>query len=319
MYDRQAEYQRLKARCLEEGLCFRCRQPKGESKNKLLCDGCSTVRKSDRKTLRKRRAKLGLCDCGKPAKQGFKECEKCQETGRKEAEQQRNKHLNAGTCITCGAVTEDNKKSCKKCSNRATKSIMERYEGNKKLGLCPMCGGKLKNNEKFRCGSCQEQHRKNNKNQRDRLRKEIINHYGNKCECCGETKIESLHLDHINNDGAKHRKITGRHIYEWTKRNNFPSYLRILCANCNLCISKFKVCAHQAEPALPESQSAKKSQRCGESKWPFLEFDHVNNDGATKRRELGPATARWLIRNGFPKDIQILCSNCNFAKSNHRS
>lgn len=61
---------------------------------------------------------------------------------------------------------------------------------------------------------------------------------------------------------------------------------------------------------------------CGEAHWEFLEFDHINNDGAAHRQLLGPygggpKVVSWLRRNGYPPGFQILCSNCNRAKQYH--
>ena len=64
------------------------------------------------------------------------------------------------------------------------------------------------------------------------------------CSCCGETIIEFLTLDHINNDGAHHRRklcnesrnisaTRGRALYRWIVRNDFPPIFQVLCCNCN--------------------------------------------------------------------------------------
>lgn len=57
---------------------------------------------------------------------------------------------------------------------------------------------------------------------------------------------------------------------------------------------------------------------CGEATPHFLELDHINNDGAEFRKEnkwlLGADFVRWLKRNNWPENIQLLCSNCNVAK-----
>ena len=78
-------------------------------------------------------------------------------------------------------------------------------------------------------------------NQKDRetrkkLRMDIINHYGNKCVCCGESHEEFLTMDHVNNNGAEHRREIGRTsscTYRWIKKNNYPNSFQILCWNCN--------------------------------------------------------------------------------------
>lgn len=57
---------------------------------------------------------------------------------------------------------------------------------------------------------------------------------------------------------------------------------------------------------------------CGETHIKFLAVDHVNDDGAERRRKgegVGHESYRWLKKQGFPPDRQVLCMNCNWAKS----
>lgn len=68
---------------------------------------------------------------------------------------------------------------------------------------------------------------------------------------------------------------------------------------------------------------------CGESRPDFLTLDHVNNDGADRRRELrseggySPKTPLFgfmyydhLRRLGWPnRGYAVMCFNCNNAKS----
>lgn len=55
---------------------------------------------------------------------------------------------------------------------------------------------------------------------------------------------------------------------------------------------------------------------CGETQFEFLSFDHINGNGKAHRKITGKGNTfvRWLIRNNYPDDIQILCHNCNLAK-----
>ena len=48
----------------------------------------------------------------------------------------------------------------------------------------------------------------------------------------------------------------------------------------------------------------------------FLAIDHINNDGSKRRKEQGAGGSfyRWIIRNSFPANLQVLCHNCNCAK-----
>ena len=56
---------------------------------------------------------------------------------------------------------------------------------------------------------------------------------------------------------------------------------------------------------------------CGEQEIKFLSLDHINGGGRKQRKKdktLGNELYLWLIRNNFPKDLQVLCHNCNSAK-----
>lgn len=51
---------------------------------------------------------------------------------------------------------------------------------------------------------------------------------------------------------------------------------------------------------------------CGETFEPFLCVDHVGGDGAAHRKVVkAVALYKWLIDNGFPDGLRILCWNCN--------
>ena len=82
--------------------------------------------------------------------------------------------------------------------------------------------------------------REYHKKRRREQRKIVLNHYSKgqlKCKECGYDKdSRALIIDHIDNNGAKHRKITrggGEKTYNWLIQNNFPEGFQILCQNCN--------------------------------------------------------------------------------------
>jgi hypothetical protein len=76
---------------------------------------------------------------------------------------------------------------------------------------------------------------KREKQFRKNLKREVFNYYGKVCACCGESHIVFLTLDHINEDGAEHRRKigAGEAIYRWVKKNKYPSGFQVLCFNCN--------------------------------------------------------------------------------------
>jgi hypothetical protein len=55
---------------------------------------------------------------------------------------------------------------------------------------------------------------------------------------------------------------------------------------------------------------------CGEDRYEFLSFDHVDGGGNRHRKQLGSKAGkitRWLIKSGFPEGFRVLCHNCNQA------
>lgn len=69
------------------------------------------------------------------------------------------------------------------------------------------------------------------------LKERVFDHYGRVCACCNESTFRFLCIDHINNDGWKHRKelkvTSGTQFYSWLERNGFPVGFQTLCYNCN--------------------------------------------------------------------------------------
>lgn len=56
---------------------------------------------------------------------------------------------------------------------------------------------------------------------------------------------------------------------------------------------------------------------CGEDQRVFLTIDHKNDDGGKFRNAQGVSLRfyRWIIKNNFPDDLQILCYNCNCGRA----
>jgi len=121
------------------------------------------------------------------------------------------------------------------------KAAIKRYQQSD-VGKANIKRYRENNKEKIRL--IHEKWRKNNK-------KVVMDHYGNKCSCCDETELKFLTIDHINDDGAKHRrkigrKLTGQDFYRWIIVNKFPKNLQILCFNCNCGrASNDGVCPHK--------------------------------------------------------------------------
>ena len=69
------------------------------------------------------------------------------------------------------------------------------------------------------------------------LRREFISAYGGACHCCGETLMSFLTLEHMNNDGAEHRRRVGSGygVYYDLRRRGWPKDegITVACFNCN--------------------------------------------------------------------------------------
>lgn len=78
------------------------------------------------------------------------------------------------------------------------------------------------------------------KQNNEKIKREALIHYGNsKCACvwCGFNDIRALSLDHINGNGAEHRRQLkamgiGGYFYKWLKLHSYPLGLQTLCMNC---------------------------------------------------------------------------------------
>jgi hypothetical protein len=171
-----------------------------------------------------------------------------------------------------------------------------------------------------------------------KLKREVFSHYCNgaiECNSCKNNQLDMLTIDHINNDGAEHRKsinaIGGIDFYRWLKNNGFPTGLQVLCWNCQMKKRRMHL---NANPNLyrPKSEYVIRLKKeclqhygeictCGEADIDVLTLDHVNNDGAGHRKRIkstsGYAFYLFLKRNHFPSDppLQVLCGNCQGHKT----
>jgi hypothetical protein len=102
------------------------------------------------------------------------------------------------------------------------------------------------------------------RNYHARLRAVTLAAYGGKCGCCGELRPEFLAIDHVNGDGAAHRRElklqrikAGAGFYRYLRRLGYPKdRFQLLCYNCNVAKSIYGQCPHERErsvPVAPES------------------------------------------------------------------
>ena len=148
-----------------------------------------------------------------------------------------------GKCLNCGQQSRPNKTRCQKCSDSSKKLV---YQARKKQGVCVRCGYKKADSKGSQCSECYEKALVRHRNTARKRRDKCLTAYGHKCKCCGETKKEFLTFDHINNDGAEHRRsLNLRTITCWLIKSKFPDTIQILCWNCNAAKQYYGQCPHE--------------------------------------------------------------------------
>jgi hypothetical protein len=125
-------------------------------------------------------------------------------------------------------------------------------------GLCAYCGEKPHRPGRTSCPECSESGKRRQAAYDARAKAALFEIYGPPvCVCCGEANDAFLTLDHINNDGAAHRReinanrgglnkgVSHRNFYTALKRQGFPRILQVLCFNCNFAKSRIGYCPHK--------------------------------------------------------------------------
>lgn len=134
-------------------------------------------------------------------------------------------------------------------------------------------------------------------------------------------------------DPNKEREYKRKYNREWRKRNPKRAYEIVKKSrkkhhNKELAGRKRWYQKHKKEQ-LEKAKERKIKQRkiviehygskcscCGENQYEFLTIEHKNGGGCKHRKKIGAASmARFIIKNNFPPEYDILCYNCNCAKA----
>jgi hypothetical protein len=142
----------------------------------------------------------------------------------------------------------------------ASSYMTRRYAQRKAAGQCVYCTGAPIPGQ-ILCQTCKDKRaswpsrssstrEKHGARYREKVKKDVFDRYGNVCACCGESDIQFLTIDHINNDGAQHRHVTKTlSLYQWLRTNDYPAGFQTLCWNCNLAKHIYGQCPHRADGA----------------------------------------------------------------------
>ncbi len=210
----------------------------GETKRK---PGWPNEQKQRQLRHQERREK-GLCPlCGqRPPLPNRKHCAVCTRRRRELIAWRRS----AGKCSRCGMFPPVRSGECERCRERSKLQARARVQRYRLTGRCP-CGRPVVL-DAARCAICLEGGRR----RRQRFREKALAAYGGACACCGESEQAFLTIDHMNNDGAKHKRAIGTStIYPWLCRNGFPPGFQVLCFNCNCAKYILGECPHKRRQA----------------------------------------------------------------------
>jgi len=239
----------------QQGLCPLCGDvPSGGFVN---CSNCRALNCQKSQDWRKKKIFNGRCaNCGKPNPRGGRECVDCtKEKGRRSTARSHRRQVEQ-TCTKCGEPRYNDSKWCL-AHKEARKVSKDRWRQVRIAEhRCVQCGFGLPENWKILTYvKCVHRSRAKTETQR----REVIEMYGSKCACCGESNFYFLTLDHVNNNGAEERKQPSGQNRIWARlrreKTVSPDY-QILCYNYNCAKGHLGSCPHTWEDSKVRPVSA---------------------------------------------------------------
>jgi hypothetical protein len=119
-------------------------------------------------------------------------------------------------CYNCQWVKELCRRERESFANREASIGSEKWREGASKGFCSRCKARM-TPELCRpsvlvagYGLCRHCQSKYDLERAQRIKRTVIGHYGVKCECCDETRLERLTLGHPHGDGSADRKFSGR-------------------------------------------------------------------------------------------------------------
>ena len=110
-----------------------------------------------------------------------------------------------------------------------------------------------------------------------------------------------------NNRCARCRKNHRKHLWDIKNKEHRQNY------------KKYYYNTEKLFKPLVINHYGGKCSCCGVSLLSFLTIDHINNNGNIFRKEHnlpgGVRFYKWIVKNNYPNDLQVLCWSCNSSKA----
>lgn len=157
-------------------------------------------------------------------------------------------------CVQCRGKNKARRDAAKKVTTPKTKRVrMTAADKFRQLvadGTCVKCRRARAVKPHTMCDDCRAYCRTASRNTFRRARTAMLSAYGGKCACCGEAEPNFLTFDHINNDGATHRKTLKKRAgsaFVKYLRDHRPDDIQVLCYNCNCAKGHYGICPHERD------------------------------------------------------------------------
>jgi len=219
--------------------CFRSKSGRSYSR-------CTSCRKAytDKRRADFRARSVCIC-CGGLRVEGRTTCLPCSTRNDRSNEQRMDDVRSRGLCRWCKKVPAiSGRRTCEPCVEIARDSNNRFRARRLSQNLCQRCGKNPRHQDGGKlCESCRTWVRQLHRLQRQ----EVIERYGGVCNCCGENNPYFLNIDHVNNDGGKHRRRAGGNrqaLLEILNTPYDPDRYQLLCSNCNGAKEHYGSCPH---------------------------------------------------------------------------
>lgn len=223
-------------------------------------------------------------------------------------------------CTRCGEPVVIDRKMCQKHLEESRLKEKRKRERRKNKDVCIRCGQRPPRPDRTQCGKCAE----DNKDQYNAAHMDVYYQRRSASRCvrcnvptekfsvhCGTCTLYMKQKDKIRYGKSKDAGLCV-HCHKLSPING-----ETLCSECkkNNAIRGKDSRTKQKMTVL--GHYGGKCKMCDEDDMDVLGIDHMHGGGTRHRKELtqqGTTIYRWLIKNNYPTDFQVLCFNCNMKK-----